>query len=147
MSEDNAQLPALDHRTRELIASLFETSFQAALAARPAPPTWNDNGAAVRISSIEIDAVPDYNAAQIRAGAGGAPKIPARRGDSLRDISRPQGANEDAAVETGDEDDARGPHAFSPAWYKSRRGRQIPPRFDIPRALTPSTPSRSWPSL
>jgi hypothetical protein len=149
MSEDNTQLPALDDRTRELIARLVETSVQAALAARPSPQRGNGNDAAARIPSIETDAAPDPNAAQIRAGAGGASEIPARGGSASGDIDRPQEADEDAAEGSGEEDDedvgaddedAGGPQAFSPAWYEARRGRRIPPRFDIPARFDPHYP-------
>jgi hypothetical protein len=149
MSEDNTQLPALDDRTRELIASLVETSVQAALAARPSPQRGNGDDAAARIPSIEIDAAPDPNAAQIRAGAGGASEFPAQGGGTSEDIDRPQEANEDAAEGSEDKDDedvdaddedAGGPQAFSPAWYEARRGRRIPPRFDVPPRFDPHCP-------
>jgi hypothetical protein len=96
MSEDNTELPALDDRTRDLIAGPFETSVQAALADRPSPQRGNGDAAAARIPSINTGAAPDPNAAQIRPGAGSASEIPDRGGSDSGDIDRPQEVYEDA---------------------------------------------------
>jgi hypothetical protein len=149
ISEDNTQLPALDDRTCNLIASPVETSVQAALAARTSPQRGDGDDAAARIPSIETDTALDPNAAQIRAGAGGASEISARGGSAAGDIDCPQEADEDAAEGSGDEDDedvdaddedAGGPQAFIPAWCEARRGRPIHPRFDIPARFDPHYP-------
>jgi hypothetical protein len=146
MSEDNTQLPALDDRTRELIASLVETSVQAALAARPSPQRGNGDDAAARIPSIETGAAPDPNAAQIRAGAGGASEIPARRGSASGDIDRiprrptrtrqkdPETKTTRTLTPTTKTREGLKPSARR---YEARRGRPIPPCFDIPPRFDP----------
>jgi hypothetical protein len=141
MSGDNAQ-PALDDRTRALIASLIETGIESALAARPATLLGDGDGAAAQSSSAEPAA--DSGRAEIRPRAGGTAEV--QGGDAPRDDDGPSEAGgaeeeEDAGEEDADEeDDAGGPQAFSAGWYEARRGRRIPPRFEIPRRFDPQYP-------
>jgi hypothetical protein len=58
-SGDDDALPALDDRTRQLIASLIETSVQSALAARAAPSLGDGSGPAVRGTLTESETIPD----------------------------------------------------------------------------------------
>jgi hypothetical protein len=67
ISGDNAQ-PALDDRTRALIASLIETGIESAIATRPATLLCDGDGAAVQGPSAEPAA--DSGRAEIRLCAG-----------------------------------------------------------------------------
>jgi hypothetical protein len=147
--EDDAQ-PVLDDRTRALIASLIETGIETALAARPATLVGDGNGAAAQNPSAELAAT--SGRAEIRPRADDAAEIQGGGGDGPRDNDGPSEAGEaggadaeeddDAAAEDGveDDDDAGGPQAFSSGWYEARRGRRIPPRFEIPRRFDPQYP-------
>jgi hypothetical protein len=150
MSGEDDALPALDDRTRQLIASLIETSVQSALAARAAPSIGDGRVTAGRGPLTESEAIPDPDTAAISAGTGGASEVPVR-GRAPGDTNDPPEAGEEEGedeeddegedIEDADEEDgAGGPQAFTPGWYEARRGRNIPPRFNIPQRFDPQYP-------
>jgi hypothetical protein len=141
MSGDNAK-PAVDDRTRALIASLIETGIESALAARHATFLEDSDGAAAQSPSAKPAA--NSGRAEIHPCAGGTAEV--QGGDAPIDddgLSEAGGAKEEeeAGEEDADEEDeAGGPQAFSAGWYEARRGRRIPPRFEIPRRFDPQYP-------
>ena len=157
MSGDDGALPALDDRTRLLIASPIETSVQSALAARAAPSLGDGSGPAVRGPITDSETVPDPSAAAISAGTGDSSEVPAGGGVPGNTHGPPEareeGEEEDGEAEEADdadadeEDGAGGPQAFTPGWYEARRRRNIPPSFNIPQRFAPSTTSQSRPNL
>jgi hypothetical protein len=98
ISGDNAQ-PALDDRTRALIASLTETGIESAIAARPSTLLCDGDGAAVQGPSAEPAA--DSGRAEIRLCAGSTAE--SQGGDAPRDDDGPSEAGgaeeEDAGLE------------------------------------------------
>jgi hypothetical protein len=94
-----------------------------------------------------VDTEPDR--AEIRSGAGGAAEVPRGEGDDQGDNNCPPGADEEEdGDDAGEEDDAYeaddaiGPQAFTAGWCEARRGRRIPPRFEISHRFDPSIPGR-----
>ena len=124
MSGDDGALPALDDRTRQLIASLIETSVQSALAARAAPSLGDGSGPAVRGPITDSDTVSDPATAAISAGTGDSSEVPAGGGVPGNTHGPPEareeGEEEDGEAEEADdadadeEDGAGGPPGFYP---------------------------------
>jgi hypothetical protein len=134
MSGKDDARPALDDRTRGLIASLIEIGIETALAARLATLAGHGNGAAAQNPSAEPAA--NSGRAEIRPRADETAEIQGGGMDGPWDNDGPSEAIEDGEAAGGDEeeddaaeyyvedeDDARGPQDFSSGWYEAIRGR------------------------